>query len=268
MIEKYGVIYKITNEINNKCYIGQTTKKGGFDSRYHGNVEKNIHNKHLKRAFNKYGIENFIIEKEFDCGYSKEELNIKEKQYINEYKSNNPDYGYNIKTGGDNIGKIVGKNKAEILIRQGNPIFCKTTCEIFLSLVDVEEKYKIPRQTIARQCKGKSFRKKMVYNKELDTYMEFQYYNPNNKRSKNIPVRCLTTNESFSSIKNASIHLNIKFDDLNNAFKLRSKKYKQYKKVEIQNIHKMHLEFMYLYDYICKNYGKMANLNRKSSETL
>lgn len=33
-IEVYGVIYKITNKINKKTYIGQTKGKRGFESRY------------------------------------------------------------------------------------------------------------------------------------------------------------------------------------------------------------------------------------------
>lgn len=33
-LEVYGVIYKITNTINNKVYIGQTTQNKGFDRRY------------------------------------------------------------------------------------------------------------------------------------------------------------------------------------------------------------------------------------------
>lgn len=51
-MEWYGYIYIITNTVNNKVYIGQTTI--GFDKRYKGSI-KNTHNEHLKRAIEKYG---------------------------------------------------------------------------------------------------------------------------------------------------------------------------------------------------------------------
>ena len=33
-LECYGVIYKITNKVNGKVYVGQTSKSGGFKKRY------------------------------------------------------------------------------------------------------------------------------------------------------------------------------------------------------------------------------------------
>jgi group I intron endonuclease len=91
------IVYKITNKINNKSYIGQTTRS----------LEDRI-KQHLKRgdcvaiknAINKYGIDNFefsVIE-EVD---SVETLNIRENYYINEFKTLHPD-GYNLNTGGFN----------------------------------------------------------------------------------------------------------------------------------------------------------------------
>lgn len=101
MIKIKGVIYKITNLVNSKVYVGQTSQKGGFDSRYYGNVIKNTQNKHLKSSFIKYGINNFKIDKEFDIAYNKEELNEKEIYWINYYNATNPKYGYNKKEGGE-----------------------------------------------------------------------------------------------------------------------------------------------------------------------
>lgn len=98
-IEVYGVIYKITNMINGKCYIGQTVV--GFDRRYSGGLE-NTHNEHLKKSIQKYGIENFEIIKMFDVAFSKVELDIKETMYIDFFDSINPNKGYNKSTGGAN----------------------------------------------------------------------------------------------------------------------------------------------------------------------
>ena len=97
-MEHYGYIYKITNSINGKVYIGQTII--GFDKRYKGSI-KNTHNEHLKRAIEKYGEENFIIEKEYDFANSQEELNELEIKYIYEFNSIDNRCGYNKTTGGE-----------------------------------------------------------------------------------------------------------------------------------------------------------------------
>ena len=56
-------IYKITNELNGKCYIGQSidiyTRWRSHRSKY---VQQHYHNKALYRAFAKYGIDNFRFE--------------------------------------------------------------------------------------------------------------------------------------------------------------------------------------------------------------
>ena len=99
MSKMYGSIYKITNKVDGKVYVGQTTV--GFGKRYNNDLGKNTHNRHLKFAINKYGINNFIIEEEIDIAYSREELNKKEIQYIVE----NDCYlkGYNLTKGGEGI---------------------------------------------------------------------------------------------------------------------------------------------------------------------
>ena len=97
-MEHYGYIYKITNWINSKIYIDQTTIE--FEKRYKGTI-KNTHNEHLKRAIEKYGEENFIIEKEYDFANSQEELNELEIKYIYEFNSTDSNYGYNKTTGGE-----------------------------------------------------------------------------------------------------------------------------------------------------------------------
>ena len=108
-IERYGVIYVIRNKINNKLYIGQTVNN--FHRRYGSNLLKNTHNQHLKNSIQKYGIENFEIDEEFDIAYSKEELDKLECLYIDIYDSINN--GYNNQTGGSN-GKHTEETKQKI----------------------------------------------------------------------------------------------------------------------------------------------------------
>lgn len=115
-LEVYGIIYLIRNKINNKIYIGQTTEKGGFKRRYRNDLYKNTHNKHLKNSIQKYGIENFEIDEEFDIAYSKEELGKLEDMYIKVYNTMNKEFGYNEREGG-----IHGKWSEEAKQRARHP---------------------------------------------------------------------------------------------------------------------------------------------------
>jgi len=84
------VIYKVTNLINNKIYIGQDSKN---KQNYFGS------GKIIKKAINKYGIQNFKKEILEICS-SVDELNQAEKYWIEKLNSTNPDIGYNISFGG------------------------------------------------------------------------------------------------------------------------------------------------------------------------
>lgn len=91
----YGYIYKITNLIDNKFYIGKhKVKNDKFDEKYWGSGF------HLKRAIKLYGKDNFNREVLEWCD-SLETLNQRESFWIKELDSRNPDVGYNIKDGGD-----------------------------------------------------------------------------------------------------------------------------------------------------------------------
>lgn len=90
----YGYVYITRNLINKKYYIGQH-KKTYFDEKYHGS------GKLLKRAIQKYGIENFRTSM-ICVAKDKDELNEREKFYI-DYMQSMYQYGkgYNISIGGD-----------------------------------------------------------------------------------------------------------------------------------------------------------------------
>lgn len=113
-MKAYGIIYKIRNKINNKLYFGQTCQKGGFDRRYKHNILGYTHNEHLKRSMEKYGLDNFEIDKEFDVAYSKEELDSLERMYILLYDTTNSKFGYNKETGGLSNGKSNEETKLKI----------------------------------------------------------------------------------------------------------------------------------------------------------
>lgn len=91
-------IYKITNDINDKIYIGKTTSDLNTRFRQHcfDSTRECCKNRPLYRAMNKYGIEHFTISLIEECNNPEE----REKfwiTYFNSYGSG----GYNATIGGD-----------------------------------------------------------------------------------------------------------------------------------------------------------------------
>ena len=97
-IECAGLIYKITNTINGKIYIGQTIRS--LDDRI-DDYKRGYGNGHLNNSINKYGFTNFTFEV-IDTATSIDELNEKEIDYISKYNSTDKAIGYNIALGGKN----------------------------------------------------------------------------------------------------------------------------------------------------------------------
>jgi group I intron endonuclease len=93
-----GFIYKITNLVSKKCYIGETIQDIKKRWRDHlSAIKRDGGCKALKSAIEKYGLENFKFEVLIIC-FDEDRL-IYEKEYIKKYNSLVPN-GYNILEGG------------------------------------------------------------------------------------------------------------------------------------------------------------------------
>lgn len=92
-------IYKYTNQINNKIYIGQT--KNSLEKRADKDGKNYKGSPYFYNAICKYGWKNFKSEILKD-GLTLEEANYYEQYYIDLYDSTNPSIGYNIRLGGSN----------------------------------------------------------------------------------------------------------------------------------------------------------------------
>lgn len=102
-----GIIYKVTNNVNIKCYIGQTRQNLDLRWRQHitaSNNPKNAdYNSHFHRAIRKHLPSNFIVEElvrieSDDVDYLLVELNKLEIHYIKKFDTYR--YGYNSNEGG------------------------------------------------------------------------------------------------------------------------------------------------------------------------
>lgn len=81
-------IYKITNVLNGKRYMGSSKNFKNRKRKHFYELGKNTHHcRHLQFAYNKYGKENFIFEPIIDC--KEEELIYYENYYLAYYQ---PEY--------------------------------------------------------------------------------------------------------------------------------------------------------------------------------
>lgn len=177
-----GYIYKITNKMNGKVYIGQTKKT--IEERFQEHLKKaKIHtNRYLYDAMNKYGCENFIVSQIEKCPDNN--LDEREIFWIAFYQSNNKLYGYNMTAGGGggntwinnphkeetskklsqaNKGKkhkmsnewkqnVIQANKEKKTIQINKDEFEKDI-KNFMSIEDICKKYNLGRKTFYNKCK-------------------------------------------------------------------------------------------------------------------
>ena len=92
-------IYKFTNTINNKVYIGQSVDVQHRKREHLRHKEDS----YFHKALQKHGNNNFIFEVLEEC--DKTLLNEREKHWISYYQSNERDKGYNLTSGGEGAQK-------------------------------------------------------------------------------------------------------------------------------------------------------------------
>lgn len=103
-------IYKFTNKVNGKAYIGQTNniekRKRGHKSESF-NKKANGYKLPFHNAIRKYGWDNFSFEiiEEINDDFGRDYLNEREKYFIELFNSTTDKNGYNITVGGDGCSK-------------------------------------------------------------------------------------------------------------------------------------------------------------------
>jgi group I intron endonuclease len=139
-----AIVYRIKNKINGKSYIGMTVRS--FEERYNGHLSSARQGSKFRfhSAIRKYGVDSWeheILEESDDIAY----IRKREEEYIEEYKTIFPKYGYNAKPGGcggwivfpENYDKWVNKVK-ERTIGEKNPRFCGVTNDELYEIVKGE----------------------------------------------------------------------------------------------------------------------------------
>ena len=167
------LIYKITNLINNKCYIGQTAKTAEERWKEHKahafGSHPNDQNKTLYQAIRKYGVENFSFEVIQDDIDTFEKLDKAEIYWIDYYNSFVK--GYNETFGGQQYHKIL-PNKEIIEDYYKTRSARKTALNFGIdhsTVDDILNQNNIPRFTF-RQAAGQRIKiSKKDFEKEFDS---------------------------------------------------------------------------------------------------
>ena len=222
------IIYKITNLINGKIYIGQTVQE--FKCRI--NQHKSCKTSLIGQAIQKYGWDNFNPEVVEKCR-SIEELNEREKYWITELNTITPN-GYNLETGGYNgIPSSVTRKKKSIAAKKRlkNSELRTRIAKTLTGRKDSDEvranksaaqkkRYAENPEACKIQSEGlhKRFSKAKERKKQSERLKKYKAEHPvseetrrklseaQKKRRKK--VLCIETKEIFESISAAAKHLN------------------------------------------------------------
>lgn len=118
MRKKIKCIYKITNQINNKFYIGSTVYFASRKSSHLRAFRKGKHQDYFQKAYNKYGEKNFIFEI-LEVVQDEHKLIEREQYYLDLLKPYIRTIGYNIaKIAGSQLGFRHSDKTKELLRKQ------------------------------------------------------------------------------------------------------------------------------------------------------
>lgn len=183
-------IYKITNKLNNKIYIGQTVdfKKRMKEHRYGRNIRQNML---IDRAYRKYGAENFEEEIIYEANTQSEADEI-ERKYINELSTLKPN-GYNVLEGGRE--QFGAWNSKAIMAYDLKGTFLKeykSSCEL-----ERESNGKYSSRAIRHSCCTKTHILKDILVKYKDDDIEIKEYE---KQKSGRCRRVVQYNDKFEKI--------------------------------------------------------------------
>lgn len=171
------IIYKITNKINSKAYIGQTIQK--LENRWKRHINSKNNGSAIRFAIQKYGKENFEIKVLTRCN-SLEEMNHRETYYIKLFDTFGPN-GYNL-TSGDTNKKLAQETKDKISVAHlGKKLSKDHKKKIGKGITG----RKVSQATKAKIAIGNTGNIKSVETREKISFSKKLYYKNNPESAKN-----------------------------------------------------------------------------------
>lgn len=195
------IIYKATNLITGKSYIGLTTRslqERKLEHLRHLDTE----NTYFHRAIKKYGKENFSWEIIDSEASSLGDLREKETHYIQIYNTLSPN-GYNITQGGENPSFENRRDYNYGNNPSAKPVINLTTLIVYDSIKRAAEENQVSPESIKKAIKNNT----PCCNSLWELYDETKIYNtPKKPISQNSrkKVKNIKTGEIFNSISAAA----------------------------------------------------------------
>lgn len=124
-------IYKWTNLINNKVYVGQSINIQARKAEHIKLSKDMTYSTNIAKALRKYGVENFIFEIIEEC--DRNSLDSREKYWIEHYDSLNKDKGYNMLEVGE-IPNSIGSNNPMAKLTEADVLDIRN--QIYLNKID------------------------------------------------------------------------------------------------------------------------------------
>ena len=203
-------VYKHTSP-SGKVYIGITSRK----PEYRWNYGKGYANSYFHNAIQKYGWESIKHEILY-TDLTKEEAEQKEIELIAQYKSNNPEFGYNISSGGEFHATGAGwkLSNESILKRSGKNHWAygrhlSETEREHLSLINSgvnHPMYGTHRSELTKFKISKAQKGKVI---PIETRVKISDSLKGNIPVNRKPVLCVETGEVFNSLSDAMKAKNI-----------------------------------------------------------
>ena len=215
-------IYKITNKINGKVYIGQT-KQPVYTRWSQHKCRSKTGNSKINRAIRKYGYENFTIET-IDNAENYEELNKKEIMWIKQYDCIKG--GYNIEEGGWNAP--MSQESKDELSKKQKESYKNGRVPSFLGKKHTEETREIMSKSSKNRTdlKGNDYKLGKTHTKEFKEKCRKRMVGNTHRRR---AIRCLNNNVIYESVVKACEELGLDNRSLHRVLKGEWKHTKQYK---------------------------------------